>query len=534
MKKIVCIILWMSFVYGFSQPANINISNTTVFGGEPYLAINPVNPNNIIISWIALDLTTGLRATIKTKVSFNGGQTWANSYNHPHMSSTWGSADPSLAFRKNGTVYLSYVDYRQSPDSGGVYITHSNNGGITWSTPTRVWNANTEDPSKLPLDRPWLAVDNSTTTTQGMFYITTKPAPWIPAPNRAYLKTSADSGANWSNYRYIDTTGHLIGNSIQAPMAAVCVAADGALCLAYPSYQLSQSVFPKIYLAKSYNKGGTFQYYDMLVNPATVPAPNNYKLGYNLTANPKNAAQMAACFINYTLGDPDVYVITTNNGGISWSTPVRVNDDLISNGKAQDLAWITYSSNNKLLVVWRDKRNGSGTGFYQPSDVYCSVSNNNGTSFQSNIRLSNVSAPHDTILTQSGNDFLSCELLNDTVYASWGDVRTGKLNIYFAKTSITTGLGIESKIINHDPLQEVMVYPNPASGELHCFVTDPAVKKMMITLYDAEGKIIFSAEADIIDQKFTTALHSLKNGIYFMTTAIKGRLPEEHKIMIEH
>lgn len=531
MKKTFLFLFIITFFKSFSQPANINISNTTVFGGEPFLAINPKNPNNIIIAWMALDITTAFKMTIKSKVSFDGGQTWGSTYNHPHLSSTWGSADVSMCFRKNGIVYLSYIDYRQSPDSGGVYITHSLNGGITWSTPTRAWNANTEDPTKVPLDRPWLAVDNSTTTTQGSFYMTTKPAPWIPSPNRAYLKTSADSGANWSTYRYIDTINHLIGPVIQEPMAALCVAADGALCIAYPSYLTSQSVFPKIYFAKSYNKGASFQYYDLLVNPVSVPSPNNYKLGYNLVANPNNANQLAACFISYQNGDPDVYVTSTNNGGLNWSTPVRVNDDGLSNGKAQDLAWISYSNNNKIVAVWRDKRNGAGTGFYQPSDMYSSVSTNNGASFLPNIRLSTISAAHDTILTQNGNDFSSCQLNNDTIYAAWGDVRTGKLNIYFVKTSITTGLGISPILVNKEN-SFLEIFPNPTDGNVSIKFIDDRIKSAEIYVYNLEGKEVFKMQLENNTQNNLINLTSLMNGVYMINCLNQNRIIQEEKIII--
>jgi len=43
----------------FSQPENINISSTSAFEGEPSLAVNPVNTKNIVIGWMALDLSTG-------------------------------------------------------------------------------------------------------------------------------------------------------------------------------------------------------------------------------------------------------------------------------------------------------------------------------------------------------------------------------------------------------------------------------------------------------------------------------------------
>src|SRR6185369_18039675 len=98
-----------------------------------------------------------------------------------------------------------------------------------------------------------------------------------------------------------------------------------------------------------------------------------------------------------------------------------------------------YSENNKLLVVWRDRRIGTGTGYQQTSEIYCSVSIDSGATFLPNVKLSNLAAPHHTVLEGSGNDFLSCEYLNDTIYAAWGDIRTGnKLQIYFAKTSVVT------------------------------------------------------------------------------------------------
>lgn len=441
MNKLVFIslILLLSGSLCFSQPANTNLSNTLVFAGEPYLAINPLNNQNIVVAWMAADLSTGFKTSIKTKVSFDGGTTWGSQVIHPHIAPICTSADVSMQFRRNGTLYISYIDSRKSPDSGGVYISHSADNGITWSSLTEAIDALTDDPTKLPLDRPWLAADNSETVNDGAFYVTTKPAPWIPAPNRPYLKSSDDSGLTWGPYRYIDTANYLVGNFIAAPMAFPATTADGALCAAYPSYVFTQSPFPKILFAKSYTKGSHFSYTDLLVNFPAV-GDTNYKLGYILAANPVNAFQLAYAFIGNLNGDPDVFVTATNDGGATWNTPVRVNDDAVANGVGQDLVWISYATNGDMLVTWRDRRNGSGTGYFQACDTYCAVSRNNASSFLPNIRLSSVTAPFDSVLIQNGNDFMSCALANDTVYAAWSDVRNTKLNIYFAKTCVNCSL----------------------------------------------------------------------------------------------
>lgn len=524
------ILLNFIITVAFGQtPPNATITTSPFYAGEPFLAINPTNPKNIVIAFMTIGASSPFKVTIKTLVSFDGGSTWGNPHYKPHAYSTWGSADVSMKFRNNGTVYLTYVDYRHPIDSGGVYITNSTNGGVTWSAPVRIWNANTEDPTKVPLDRPWLTVDNSSSNKQGTFYLTTKPAPWIlPPNNHPYLKISKDSGQTWSNYRYIDTINYLVGPVIQQPMAALCVAADGALCTTYPSYQTSQSLFPKIFCAKSYNKGGTFSYYDAVVNPPAVTSSSKYKLGSNLAANPLNANQIAWAGVGEpNANDPDIFVATSNNGGLNWSPIKTVNDD--ASGKAQDMVWINYSNNNKLVAVWRDRRNGSGTGINQASDIYCSYSTDNGATFKPNIKLSNITVPYDAVLDSSGNDFLCCELLNDTVYATWGDIRNpiNKINIYFTKTSILTGSGIKPVLVNNE---QISFYPNPAKEKLFYKWNDDSSEEAEISFFNVSGSKVLTS---MISKKTESIdISGLKAGTYIVQIEHRNGIIYSDRIII--
>jgi hypothetical protein len=532
MKKLLLLFVLVISLKGLAQspPPNATISTSPFYAGEPFMAINPTDPKNIVIAYMTIGTVTPFKVAIKTVVSFDGGMSWGSPHYKPHNYSTWSSADVSMKFRNNGTVYLTYIDSHQ-PDSGGVYITHSTNGGINWSAPVRFWNANTEDPIKLPLDRPWLAVDNSTATSQGMMYVTTKPAPWINPPgNRPYLKSSKDSGATWSNYRYLDTTGHLVGSVIAQPMAAVCVAADGALCVNYPSYMTSQSVFPKIIFAKSYNKGGTFQYYDLVVNPAPVASSNKYKLGANMCAHPTDPTKLAFIGISEpTANDPDVFVSSTTNGGTTWSALHKINDD--NSGKAQDMAWINYSTNNKLVACWRDRRNGTGTGIAQASDIYCAVSTDNGSTFAPNMRLSNITVPYDAVLDSSGNDFLCSELVNDTIYAVWGDIRNpaNKINIYFTKTSINTGTGTKPILINGE--NDLAFFPNPAKDKVNFNST--GFKGCELIVYGIKGDKVLSRKIDVEERSDQLDVSSLKNSVYIITAEKDNRIVSRFRLVVE-
>jgi hypothetical protein len=505
----------------FAQPANLNISNTQAFEGEPYLAVNPTNTNNIIIAWMALDLSTNFKVSIKSKASFDGGATWGNQRIQPHISAAWHSADVSMAFRTDGTAYMTYIDYRESPDSGGVFMVQSIDGGKNWSAPVRIWNTNSEDPAKVPLDRPWVAIDNSATASAGHLYLTTKPAPWIPAPNRPYLKSSSDHGQTWTPFRYVDTTGFLVGNQIQAPMAFPAVAADGALCIAFPSYLPAQGLLPKFILAKSYNGGASFTYHTM-VQGATSATDPNYKLGYRLVANPANANQLALAYITSQNGDPDIFVITTNDGGINWSAPKRINDDPLANGKAQDLVWVSYGENGKLALTWRDRRNGTGTGFFQPSDAYCAVSSDNGATFQPNFRLSSMTAPFDSILLQNGNDFMSCELRHDTIYAAWGDVRNGHLNIWFTKASANSGMGSGVTLINPEGVNPLRVFPNPASGRVFVQLDGVVFRHAEATLMGEDGTVLLTTGIYSGQSVAEFDLSRQPSGVYVVRVVVDG------------
>jgi hypothetical protein len=160
-----------------------DLSNGLVFDGEPYLVVDPTDTRHLVAAWMGF--TFGQPLGIKTRVSFDAGDTWSPVHVLPHFASTYHSADPSLAFDGAGHVFACYIDYRVSPDSGAVYVVKSLDGGLTWDTGSEVIgmyaNAN-----KRPIDRPWLTID----PTNGHHYVTTKPAPWVLPPNRATVALS--------------------------------------------------------------------------------------------------------------------------------------------------------------------------------------------------------------------------------------------------------------------------------------------------------------------------------------------------------
>jgi len=495
-----------------AQTINTNISNSVLFDGEPYLAINPTNNQNLVAAWMGIKFSGGLyRIAIKTRASFDGGNSWSIVNSLPHFGTGFGSADVSMGFDKNGLLFISYIDYKQAPDSGGIYVARSYNGGLNWDTPTKAFDMY-DVANKRPIDRPWLVVDKSNTINSGTLYITTKPAPWIAPPNRNYFKVSSDSGFTWTTIANVDGGTHLVGNLIAQPMAATNTMINGNFCAAYPSYVTAQNPLPAYYLATSSNKGQTFSYTTIF---AGVPAvlDSNYKSAYRLATNPIDSNKLIFLLPNAINGDADIMALHSNDGGQTWSNNIRVNDDALSNGKAQDMVWADYDEQGNLVVTWRDRRNSAANGFWNAGyDFYYSTSTDNGQTFSANQKLTSQFVAFDSILTQSGNDIMGCVYQGDTLYTVWGDTRNGKMNIYFAKTIASTNTNVGISLLDGEETQW-KIFPNPTNDFLNVIISNEMIGKEVF-VYDASGKKIVTQT--ITDTNIKINSHTFSKGVYFL------------------
>ena len=54
--------------------------------------------------------------------------------------------------------------------------------------------------------------------------------------------------------------------------------------------------------------------------------------------------------------------MSSKDGGDSWSSPVRVNDDPLKNGKTQFFTWLSVDpSDGSINILFYDRRDGTGT-----------------------------------------------------------------------------------------------------------------------------------------------------------------------------
>lgn len=499
-----------------SQAQNQNISNGLFFDGEPYLAVNPNNHQHMVVAWMGFVIQN--RIMIKTRVSINGGENWSNVQNILHMNSAYTSADPSLAFDNSGNVYLSYIDYDPTFSSGAVYVRKSEDGGFNWGNAVEVI-AYDSDPGRYPIDRPWINIDRSGGPFDGNIYITTMNAKAAgPPPYHPYFIKSTDQGASFEPWRYADTAGWLSGQFIPKPMPSPAVAANGTFHCVYPSWVLSQNLLPQFILATTDDGGNSFAHRTVFASAGSIAVSDtSAKKGYLLRANPADSDHLAFFYLSNEYGDADILFRETLNNGETWSESLRINDDLIGNGRMQDLVWAAFDTEGDLAVAWRDRRNSADTGYAASYEIYATTRLKDSQSFSANFRLSEALIPFDEVLFENGNDFMCIDLFNDTISAVWGDTREGKLNIWFQKSQLN-GILLSVKNLAEEKIPEMKI-KKLTSDKIE--INADGITR--VSIYDINGREVLSYQ--VTESQFAIINTSaLISGTYLIRALTKGGL----------
>ncbi|MFZ5552650.1 MAG: exo-alpha-sialidase [Bacteroidota bacterium] len=480
--KRVLIFFGLLFSIGLSaQSPNQNISNYTFSDCEPFIAVNPANPNNVIAAWIKV--TGFTQAAIAVSYSNNAGQTWSSPQNMGHLSASWTSADPSITFNSSGTAFLAYVDYEYpSLDSGAVAVVSSANGGMTWSSPVQAIDGLIN--SDKPVDRPWIVADNSGGTYNGRLYITSKNYENGSTTNHVYYCYSSDNGMTWSPLAILDD---VIPCDLVSSMGCLTVGADGTVYIAYFSYNLASSLFPRVILSKSIDGGANFSE-SVITNITGASVINDTLQGsMNLSANPIDPNNLILTVTDGRNGDADILCIRSTNGGTTWNntTPVRINDDALGNGNEQDMCWASFAPDGTFAAAWRDRRNG-GTSVTSPFEIWIAASVDGGAAFSVNKNVSTALSPD--IPLQKGNDFIGIALSNDFVFTDWSDFRGPNYEIYTNRDSLSSLVSVYAHSAKEIGL---ICYPNPFTDEItFSFELKENVSKCSISVFDMNGKKI--------------------------------------------
>lgn len=519
MLKIKLSFLLCMFMSGtaFSQYPNILIGNTSM-PEEPAIAINPKNPGQLVAG-ANMDLfyTSG-----------DGGLTWqggtlTSSY------SVYG--DPCLLVDTAGNYYYFHL----SDPSFGSWIDRivcqkSIDGGLTWSDGTYMGLNGTK-----AQDKEWAAVDPRTNNiyvcwTQFDVYGTSNPAD----SSIILFSKSTDEGLTWSPAKRINC------------VAGDCIDSDNTVEGAVPAVGLNGEVYVAwagpagLVFNRSLDQGETWM--DTNVFVSDIPGGWDYTIPGIFRSNglPVTCCDLSQgpyhgnIYINWSdqrngLSDTDIWFSKSTDGGISWSSRKRVNDD--PPGKQQFFTWMTVDQKTgTIYFVFYDRRTYSNNA----TDVYMAVSRDGGETFQ-NFKVSEAPfTPNPVIFF---GDYTNITAYNNIVRPIWARLENSQLSIWTAIVdSLFTGTGQKPESYLSSSLDQN--YPNPVKSFTIIAYKVRRPVRVTLEVFDLFGRKI----ATLVDHKlsnpgryveyFDISRYGLKPGLYYYSLVDNER-SVKRKMIVE-
>ena len=500
------------FVANSLLSQNSNISEGDVFDGEPYVAIHPDNPQHIVIAWMGW-VNLANKFQIKTRTSFDGGETWTETITLPHTVDGYSSADPCVDFNHRGEVFISYIDFTglTPPVTGGVYISRSSDRGLSWGDPMEVISTSF-DGDKWPIDRPWMVIDKSESEHQGHIYISSFNLNRINPPYNPYLSISTDDGESFTT-RLVDDSDWLAGVLNPFPICSPTVNSSGVLFASYPSLVLSQSPFTQSFMAISTDGGISLSHKKIITDdpPSNLQDYPLAKKGALLISNPSDPDHVAFFYLSAHTGDLDVYLTESFDAGDNWTSPYRLNDDPINNDRMQDMIWADFDNDGDLIVSWRDRRNGGDSTYQAATEIWATYRDKDSMIFRSNFPITTQLIEHDIDLEAAGNDFMCIKLQDDLLNAAWGDIRDGELNIWFQRMN-TKGVIVSTNQISSEEVPPILIHPNPTPSLMH--IVGEQISEIYV--YDLNGKEVLKQKDIIPSSNHTLELSKFPPGTYII------------------
>jgi uncharacterized repeat protein (TIGR01451 family) len=331
-------------------PDNIQVSHSGIITGashfvndfsEVMVALDPTDPNHLLgaskFFWApaSYDFYTGVFE------SYDAGHSWTE-LQPPGVESYSLTSDPVTTF----------------DDAGNGYFTLLTRG------PTGL------DMLKKPAGGDWLPkviVDRSTSTDKQWIMGDQDPQQISPYAGNLYMSWTSFGGPVTGIVLSRSTDGNitwtppiaLAGGSVQGSIPGV--APDGTVYVLFGRNIFYGPTPGTLEIVKSFNGGVSFTSPTVAANITAIPftLPNStFRSPASLPAfavSPVDGTLYAA-WADYRHGDADIYFTRSTNGGTTWASPVRLNDDPIDNGIDQFQPQVSVAPNGRVAVMWFDRR----------------------------------------------------------------------------------------------------------------------------------------------------------------------------------
>ncbi len=403
---------------------------------EPYIAINPNDPMNIVAA--GNDYSTLLGDVwLGYYYSFDGGASWNRSFlpGYPGdirgdlspLFGFMGAGDAVVAFGPDGECYISLIAFERPVGEirNGIYVARSNDGGKTFDGSDIHMVVDFGDGFLAFHDKEWIAVDPNS----GDVYVTWS---WFTAYSTAQIlySRSTDGGETWSDYQVLSQT---LDAEIGNQGSQVVVDSEGVVHVIWVDFDR------EVIRYTSSGDGSSFSTPVDLVDIDPIP----YALNNNTyrtptlpslavdTSGTDSDGNLYITWNDFRSGDADALLIMSDDGGDSWTDPVRVNQDEFQNGADQFFPAASVTPEGVVGIAFYDRREDTHNTML---NMYMATSTDQGATFQ-DFKITTEDfdgeAGGGSALGQatSGDafigDYIGTVANDEYIYAIWCDTRNG-------------------------------------------------------------------------------------------------------------
>lgn len=374
---------------------------------EPYVAVNPRNPSNLVGVWQQDRWSNGGARALLTGYSLDGGKTWAaavaalsrcaggNAVNGADYARV---SDPWVSFAPDGTAYqiaLAFNGATLMPgSSSAALVSRSTDGGRTWGPAVTLQHDGADhfnDKESLTADR---------TDPRYVYAVWDRLAPDNTAPT--WLARTTDGGVTWEPARLIYDP----GPNASTLNNQIVVLPDGTLVLFLTRFtNVSGPTTAALVVLRSLDKGLTWS---APITVAAVQAIGTVDAASSRTL--RDAAFLGSIATGaqgdlaiawqdarFTQGARDAIAFArSTDGGLTWSAPARINADA---GVPAFVPGVAIGGDGTIAVAYYDFRSNTPDAATILTDNWITRSTDGGTTW----REARLAATFDLALAPNAN-----------------------------------------------------------------------------------------------------------------------------------
>lgn len=492
----------------FTTQVNVNENGDNIIGdaaNEPSIAIDPNNPNRIMIGWRQFDNVNSSFRQAGYAFSPDAGKSWTPSgVIDPGVF----RSDPVLACDAEGNFYYNSLSVDGFDFFCNVFKTSGD--GIEWDEGTFARGG----------DKQWMCIDNSNGEGRGNIYSNWSKDFSYCYP--AFFTRSTNAGMSFEDCipvvgmprwgtECIGPEGELYIVGEGEHIDIIVVRSDNAR---QRGSSIDWSVFTSVNLHgqlggwKSVNPQG-------LLGQVWIDCDRSDGPGRG------NVYVCASIDLLCNADEGDVMFARSRDGGLTFEPAVRINNDLSMNN-IQWFSTMSVAPNGRIDIVWLDTR-VDPDGNYK-SALFYSYSPDQGVSWSDNKQVSPIFDPHlGWPVQKKMGDYFDMVSDEGGAHLAWANTLNGEQDVYYSY--IKPG---ELGMADHQYVTRfgITSFPNPCSGLAYIQYTLKESVHVRLVVYDMLGHII----EVLVDEYQTKGTHTtlfqseyLHDGIYIASLDVYGQ-----------